>query len=166
MKTTVCKSKHEYTKKFQLSHNHYEKKKEKNLKKASCFVKKYFINPILKTKLENQKFSNYFKAIFFFFFFETLVFKFWFAHYEQGNRGKLHISVSMQQQAPDLKIDLLSESSEANSPYSPSRSLTGLTIIKSNLSDFLPFGSKQAEKTKKLGHFVFHFWLTSLKRKN
>lgn len=63
----------------------------------------------------------------------------------------------MQQQAPDLKIDLLSESSEANSPYSPSRSLTGLTIIKSNLSDFLPFGSKQAEKTKKTRSFCFSF---------
>ena len=66
----------------------------------------------------------------------------------------MHISVSMQQQAPDLKIDLLSESSEANSPYSPSRSLTGLTIIKSNLLDVLPFGSKQAEKTRS---FCFSF---------
>ena len=63
----------------------------------------------------------------------------------------------MQQQAPDLKIDLLSESSEANSPYSPSRSLTGLTIIKSNLLDVLPFGSKQAEKTKKTRSFCFSF---------
>ena len=44
----------------------------------------------------------------------------------------------MQQQAPDLKIDLLSESSEANSPYSPSRSLTGLAIIKSNCGILLP----------------------------
>lgn len=69
----------------------------------------------------------------------------------------MHISVSMQQQAPDLKIDLLSESSEANSPYSPSRSLTGLAITKSNLFDFLPFGSKQAEITNKLGHFVFRY---------
>ena len=41
-----------------------------------------------------------------------------------NNRGKLHISLSVQQQAPDLKIDLLSESSSANSPYSPSSNVT------------------------------------------
>ena len=114
-----------------------EKKKENTLKNTRLFCAK-IVNPILKTKLVNQKFSNYFKANIF--FFENLVIKFWFSHCEQGNRGKLHISVSMQQQAPDLKIDLLSESSEANSPYSPSRSLTGLAIIKSNLNiRFLAF---------------------------